>query len=119
MLATWLHPLAGPVVGMPMLFFLAEAVVRAGPGRNSDVRRALGAGMAFGLLAAVVILPPSLSDPVAYAGKAGFGKFEWQLPVALLYLGAGSRHATVVVLLICTTSLTADDELAALLPSPG
>ena len=24
-LATWLHPLAGPVVGMPLLFFLAEA----------------------------------------------------------------------------------------------
>ena len=97
LLATWLHPLAGPVVGAPMLFFLAEAMFLEGAARRAAAWRAIKAGMAFGLLAAPLVLLPIVADPMAYAGKAGFGKFEWRTPVTLLYLGAGSRHASVVI----------------------
>ncbi len=97
LLATWLHPLAGPVSGAPMLFFLAESLFLTGDARRVAALRAIKAGAAFGLLAVPLVLLPIVADPVAYAGKAGFGKFEWRTPVTLLYLGAGSRHASVVI----------------------
>jgi hypothetical protein len=94
--ATWLHPLAGPVVGAPMLFFLGSALLLPGDARRVAALRAIKAGVAFGLLAAPFVLIPIFADPAALSGKAGFGKFELRTPVTLLYLGAGSRHASVV-----------------------
>jgi Dolichyl-phosphate-mannose-protein mannosyltransferase len=101
-LATWLHPVVGPLIVAPFIWaFASELKVR------QHWPRLLILGSCTALLLCACILPPLLTDPQALAGKSGH-----DLPSLTTWWGAfyawfGVSHTLQLLLFIVLATLGA------------
>jgi Dolichyl-phosphate-mannose-protein mannosyltransferase len=97
-LSLWLHPITGPFLIAPLLALWMNRLRKQE--RSLPLRALLILSVATGLLMAVAILPPLLSDPVALTGKSGIDSIQTQTLVGVWYawLGTGSTAVVLVAL---------------------
>lgn len=106
-IGTWLHPLFGPVLLSPLLFFALDSAWtqrRLWPSVHLQ-KRLLNGGVIVALLTAPLVLPPLLADPSAILDKAGVGTVAPHTLPAVTYLMAGTSHFTVLLLAIILSAV--------------
>jgi hypothetical protein len=106
---TWLHPLFGPTLMSPLLFFALDGAWknrRPWPAA-ADLRRLVSGAVLTGLMTAMLVVPPLIADPSAILGKAGVGELPLHTLLALAQLLAGTGSWLALALFLALAFLGA------------
>ncbi len=102
-LALWLHPITGPFLVAPLIALWFAWLRKE---KNSLSLRSLSMlTVSTGLMMAMAILPPLLSDPAALAGKSGVDSVTTQTLIGVWYTWLGTGNTFVVIIALCLAAL--------------
>jgi hypothetical protein len=98
-LALWLHPITGPFLVTPLIALWWNWLRE----RNNSLslRSLLMLSAATGVMMAIALLPPLLSDPAALAGKSGVDSLTAKTLIGIWYAWLGTGNTAVVIVALC------------------
>jgi hypothetical protein len=100
-LLVWTHPITGPVLIVPFLFFLWQSL----RGRGVPWLQWFALGCVTAALMAALVLPPLLHDVSALSGKSGIDSIEWRTWVGAAHFFVGSGSVVVVVAVLALAAI--------------